>query len=276
MTEIRRRTAPGLAVAGIVVALIWMPGAGVPAHAQSTADPRAIVEQNLFHPSRTVPAPPKVQKSPVARPVPPPKPQPKFELSGVVMDGGNVRLALLAEPQWTQGKVQILGLGEMVGPYQVVSIASDHAMLAEAGEPSLRVPLFGSKRPSAPVRASGAVLRLGQGAAATQGVATPEQAGNLLQRRLRTQPQAEPQATDDGSGGGGAQQGNAPRGNSPLAPPPDTPTPQAAEMSPPVSETGQPVYRPASEGPSTPGPRPPAFDPEDFRRQIQQHLGGAK
>ncbi len=271
MMEIRRRTARGVVVAGIVVALIWVVGAGVTAHAQFTPDSRVITEQNLFHPSRTIPAPPKV--GPVAKPAPPPKPQPKFELSGVVVDGGRVALALLAEPQWTQGKVQILGPGEMVGPYQVVSIAPDHAMLAEPGEPPLRVPLLGSKRPTAPVAASGAapLLRIGQGSAATQGVAAPAPDGGDLSRRLRLSPRG--QAADDDSDRGAAQQGKAARANLQQASP--TPPAAEAEMSPPLSETGQPIYRPAWEGPSTPGPRPPAFDPEDFKRQIQQHLKGA-
>lgn len=59
----------------------------------------------------------------------------------------------------------------------------------------------------------------------------------------------------------------------------------AQQTTPPLSEEelarlsappgpGEPRYRPASEGASTPGPRPPAFDVEDFKRQIQQHLTG--
>ncbi len=38
---------------------------------------------------------------------------------------------------------------------------------------------------------------------------------------------------------------------------------------------GEPRYRPAWEGASTPGPRPPAFDPDDFKSQVQQHLMGS-
>ena len=134
-----------------------------------------------------------------------PKPEPQFVLYGIVLgDGGPARI-LLGEPQWTQGRPAVFGVGDMVGPYRVVSIGADYTILEQPGEPPLRVELSGA----------------------------------------------------DSSGG--------------LA---LTPPPQKSGVPSPPSDTGKAVYRPAWEGPSTPGPRPPAFDAEDFKRQFQQHLKG--
>ena len=87
-----------------------------------------IVEQNLFHPNRSIPPPPPALK-PVAQPVPPPPPPPKFELAGIVKVEGETSMALLQEPQLTQGKPVVLNLGDSLGGYKLVGIEDDRVRL---------------------------------------------------------------------------------------------------------------------------------------------------
>lgn len=254
MMKIRRKDTWRVSVAGIVFVSVWGlgEGAGLTARAQEQAqDTRVITEQNLFHPSRTLPAPPKAEppKSvPVANPVPPPpKPQPKFELSGVVMDDDSgVAWALLAEPQWTQGKPRIIGPGEMVGPYRVVSIAQDHAILAEEGEPPIRIPLSGPPRPPVPVTVGApppiqSAPQVTPGAAAASGSAGP-----LSRERVRPPRPEEP----------------------PEEPPRDQKEAGAASSGASALPSGFQVRDPTSV------PPPPPVNVEDFRRQIERSLKG--
>ncbi len=166
-----------------------------------------------------------------------PKPEPRFVLSGVVIDDAGAARALLAEPQWTQGQSAIFVVGDMVGPYRVVNVAPDHVVLEQPGEPPLRVLLTGS---------SG-----GESA-----VSSP------------------PPAAAPAPGGGVPAEVRMPRSQRRESRPQPSEEEKSASSSPPA-DTGKPVYRPAWEGPSTAGPRAPAFDADDFRRQLQQHLKGA-
>ncbi len=114
-----------------VAVLMLSSGAGVAAQS-SDGDSSVITQQNLFHPSRSIPPPPPkpVPAKAVAQPAPPPPPPPpKFELDGVVKVEGEKGMALLQEPQLTQGKSRIVTLGETVGPYTLVQIEPDRVRL---------------------------------------------------------------------------------------------------------------------------------------------------
>ena len=116
-------------ILGVAVLMLSL-GAGVAAQS-SDGDSSVIIQQNLFHPSRSIqPSPPKpVPAKPVAQPAPPPPPPPKFELDGVVKVEGESGMALLQEPQFTQGKSRVVTLGESVGPYKLVQIETDRVRL---------------------------------------------------------------------------------------------------------------------------------------------------
>lgn len=124
--------------AGAVLALIGVAtGSG---HAQGPApaeDEKAVIEQNLFHPSRSVPPPPPPPAPPAPAPVaapPPPPPAPKFVLSGVVI-AGESGTAILQEPDLTQNKPRLVSRGQQVGPYRLTDLQWDRATLrGPAGE----------------------------------------------------------------------------------------------------------------------------------------------
>ena len=159
--------------------------------------------------------------------------EPKFVLSGVVIDGRGTARALLEEPQLTGGKSVMLRAGDMIGGYRLASVAEDHAVLHGPGGSVIRILLGGT--PGAPTIPGGPTMtRAPEGAAPA---AAPTQVGG--------QQQAGPSLSEE----------ELKRLLTPPGP-------------------GEPRYRPASEGVSTPGPRPPLFDPEDFKRQVQQHLMG--
>ena len=149
--------------------------------------------------------------------------EPTFVLSGVVIDARGSARALLEEPQLTGGRAVMLRVGDMIGPYRVVSIAPDHAVLERPGTSVVRIPLSGTPGSS--------TITLAPDRAAPAEAPTQQRPGPPLSEE---QVQA-------------------------LASPPGP---------------GEPRYRPAWEGASTPGPRPPAFDPEDFKRQVQRHIMG--
>src|SRR5438874_6116420 len=65
-----------------------------------------------------------------------------FVLSGVVIDAQGAARAIVEDPQWTGGRSVMLRVGDQIGPYRVVSIAPDHAVLQGPGEP-LRLRLSG-------------------------------------------------------------------------------------------------------------------------------------
>ncbi len=114
------------------------------ARAEAPRDPvgSAIVDGNLFHPSRSVPTPlPPPQAVPTAAPpAPPPPPPPKFVLSGVVIHG-KVAMALLQEPGLTQNRVVLVEKGQPVGSYELTDVQSDRVTL-RSPTGALTVPLF--------------------------------------------------------------------------------------------------------------------------------------
>ncbi len=112
----------------ILFTFLIVPFLMVPAEAQKpTGDGAVIVDQNLFHPSRSVPAPPapKSRPVPVAAPAPPP---PKFILSGVIIDDGT-SLALLQELVLTQNKPVLIARGQEVGSYRLTDVQPDRVTL---------------------------------------------------------------------------------------------------------------------------------------------------
>lgn len=151
--------------------------------------------------------------------------EPAFVLSGVVIDARGSARALLEEPQLTGGRSVLLRVGDMIGPYRVVSIEPDHAVLERPGTSIVRVRLSGSPGSGSP---GGPTMTRAPEAPAP---INSQQGASLSEEQVTA-----------------------------LSSPPGP---------------GEPPYRPAWEGVSTPGPRPPAFDPEDFKRQVQQHLMGA-
>ncbi len=116
-------------ILGVAVLMLSL-GAGVAAQ-PGDGDSSVIIRQNLFHPSRSIPPPPPkpVPAKPVAQPAPPPPPPPKFELDGIVEVEGEKGMALLQEPQLTQGKSRVVTLGESIGPYTLVQIEPDRVRL---------------------------------------------------------------------------------------------------------------------------------------------------
>ena len=119
----------------LLVVTLLLPGPGLAVAQSNDAGTGIIVEQNLFHPGRSVPPPPPKPAPPkaVARPAPPPPPPPKFEVAGIVKDGRSA-MALLQEPQLTQGKPRIVSLGESLGGYTLVGIEDDRVRLeSESG-----------------------------------------------------------------------------------------------------------------------------------------------
>lgn len=134
-------------------------GAGDPAR-----DAEVVVEQNLFHPSRAVPAPPPPPEpkapAPVAAPAPPPPPPPpKFVLSGVVIqEDRDTALALLQEPEITQNKVMPINRGEQVGSYRLTEVQPDRVVLRSPTD-TLTVLLHDPNKPKPPLRAAALVPR---------------------------------------------------------------------------------------------------------------------
>ena len=59
---------------------------------------------------------------------------PKFEVSGVVIQEDGIAWALVAEPQLTQGKVRMLSPGGTIGSYTLVEVARDHIVLKGQAE----------------------------------------------------------------------------------------------------------------------------------------------
>ncbi len=148
-------------ILGMVGALSALFGASLePVRAEGprpVADEQVIAEQNLFHPSRSVPAPPppapKVPPAPVAAPSPPP-PAPKFVLSGVVIDG-ETQMAILQEPSLTENKPRVVNPGQPVGPYRLTTVRPDQVTLAgPVGEVVVLLYDPSKPKPSRPARAS--------------------------------------------------------------------------------------------------------------------------
>lgn len=152
-------------VVGMVSALSALFGAGLePVRADQATRPVAseqvITEQNLFHPSRSVPAPPppapKAPPAPVAAPSPPP-PAPKFVLSGVVIDG-ETQMVILLEPKLTENKPRLVSPGQPVGPYRLTTVRPDQVTLAgPVGE--VVVLLHDPQKPKPPPLARASVAR---------------------------------------------------------------------------------------------------------------------
>ena len=126
-----------LLLASILGVAVFMLSSGAGVAAQpGDGDSRVIIQQNLFHPSRSIPPPPAkpVPAKPVAQPAPPPPPPPpKFQLEGIVEVEGEKGMAVLQEPQLTQGKSRIVTLGESIGPYTLVQIEPDRVRLESEG-----------------------------------------------------------------------------------------------------------------------------------------------
>lgn len=80
--------------------------------------------------------------------------EPRFVLSGIVIDGQGAARILLEEAQLTGGRSVLLRVGDALGAYSVASIGTDHAMLQGPGGASYRIPLSGMAVAAAPVVAS--------------------------------------------------------------------------------------------------------------------------
>lgn len=156
-----------------------------------------------------------------------------FVLSGVVIDAQGTARAIVEDPQWTGGRSVMLRVGDQIGPYRVVSIAADHAVLQGPGEP-LRLRLSG-------VAAAGPATAL----APSSGPALGGPAGVPFQKPTALPPEV-------------------------VAKTPPAPTEDELKKF--LTPTPPGVYRHSSEGVSAPVTSFPAVDVDDFKRQVKEHM----
>jgi len=105
---------------------------------------------------------------------------PRFVLSGIVINAQGDARAILEEPQLTGGRSVLLKTGDMIGSYRVSSIGTDHAVLQGPGGP-LRIPLSGIAAPAGPTVARAPEPPKSPGAAAQQAPpATPDELEKFL------------------------------------------------------------------------------------------------
>lgn len=76
--------------------------------------------------------------------------EPRFVLSGIVIDWRGSARILLEEAQLTGGRSVLLRVGDTLGSYSVASIGTDHAVLQGPGG-TYRIPLSGIAAPATPV-----------------------------------------------------------------------------------------------------------------------------
>ena len=72
----------------------------------------------------------------------------RFEVVAVVLEEDGQSSAFMVEPRLTQGALRKVVLGESVGPYRLVGVASDHVVMEGPDGASLKVP-FGLSPSSA-------------------------------------------------------------------------------------------------------------------------------
>ena len=79
--------------------------------------------------------------------------EPRFVLSGIVIDGRGSARILLGEAQLTGGRSVLLRVGDTLGSYSVASIGTDHAVVQGPAGATIRIPLSGIAASAAPVLA---------------------------------------------------------------------------------------------------------------------------
>lgn len=116
-----------------------------PAGPEAVAPPSydAIVERDLFRPSRerwvAPPASPARAKGPKLKAAPEPRlsqaePEPRFVLHGVGLGSDGTKIVVLEEARLTKGKVLLFRIGDRLGPYRVKEIHPKGAVLEGPSE----------------------------------------------------------------------------------------------------------------------------------------------
>jgi hypothetical protein len=106
--------------------------------------------------------------------------EPRFVLSGIVINAHGDARAILEEPQLTGGRSVLLKTGDMLGAYRVSSIGTDHAVL-QGPSGTVRILLSGISAPAGPTVARAPETQKSPFAAAQQAPpATPDELEKFL------------------------------------------------------------------------------------------------